>query len=76
MILFRKGSKGYGFTIRSVRVYLSETSEYYTIEHIVSAVRPGSPGKVLYAHSFKSDKSRFEISNISNRLLSDLKDCA
>lgn len=39
----RKGPQGYGFTIRSVRVYLSESSEYYTIEHIVAAVREGSP---------------------------------
>uniref|UniRef100_A0A914CC86 non-specific serine/threonine protein kinase n=1 Tax=Acrobeloides nanus TaxID=290746 RepID=A0A914CC86_9BILA len=42
-IVIRKGQQGYGFTIRSVRVYLSESSEYYTIEHIVSAVRENSP---------------------------------
>jgi microtubule-associated serine/threonine kinase len=40
---YRKGPKGYGFTIRSVRVYLSESSEYYSIEHIVAAVQSGSP---------------------------------
>jgi microtubule-associated serine/threonine kinase len=39
----RKGSQGFGFTIRSVRVYVSEISEYYSIEHIVAAVREGSP---------------------------------
>lgn len=32
-----------GFTVRSVRVYLSETSDRYTIEHIVAAVHVGSP---------------------------------
>ncbi|KAH7695535.1 Protein KIN-4 b [Aphelenchoides avenae] len=42
-IVIRKGPQGYGFTIRSVRVYLSESSEYYTIEHMVAAVREGSP---------------------------------
>nr|CAD2175537.1 unnamed protein product [Meloidogyne enterolobii] len=42
-IVIRKGAQGFGFTIRSVRVYLSELSEYYSIEHIVSAVREGSP---------------------------------
>ncbi|KAI1715799.1 protein kinase domain-containing protein [Ditylenchus destructor] len=42
-IVIRKGPKGYGFTIRSVRVYLSEASDYYTIEHIVAAVRDPSP---------------------------------
>uniref|UniRef100_A0A915CP68 non-specific serine/threonine protein kinase n=1 Tax=Ditylenchus dipsaci TaxID=166011 RepID=A0A915CP68_9BILA len=42
-IVIRKGLKGFGFTIRSVRVYLSQDSEYYTIEHIVAAVREPSP---------------------------------
>lgn len=42
-IVIRKGAQGFGFTIRSVRVYLSEVSEYYSIEHIVAAVREGSP---------------------------------
>ena len=42
-IIFRKGPHGYGFTIRSVRVYLSDTSEYYTIEHMVASVKEGSP---------------------------------
>uniref|UniRef100_A0A915LBQ4 non-specific serine/threonine protein kinase n=1 Tax=Meloidogyne javanica TaxID=6303 RepID=A0A915LBQ4_MELJA len=37
-IVIRKGAQGFGFTIRSVRL-----SEYYSIEHIVSAVREGSP---------------------------------
>ncbi|KAI6227537.1 Non-specific serine/threonine protein kinase [Aphelenchoides fujianensis] len=42
-IVIRKGSKGFGFTIRSVRVYVSESSEYYSIEHIIAAVRANSP---------------------------------
>ncbi|KAL3090393.1 hypothetical protein niasHS_006845 [Heterodera schachtii] len=42
-IVIRKGPQGFGFSIRSVRVYLSEMSEYYSIEHIVAAVREGSP---------------------------------
>ncbi|CAD5212950.1 unnamed protein product [Bursaphelenchus okinawaensis] len=42
-VVIRKGAKGFGFTIRSVRVYLSADSDYYTIEHIVAAVREGSP---------------------------------
>lgn len=50
MSIFRKGPKGYGFTIRSVRVYLSESSEYYTIEHIVAAVQQGSPADEAGLH--------------------------
>lgn len=42
-IIIRKGVQGYGFTIRSVRVYLSQDSDYYTIEHIVAAVKSNSP---------------------------------
>uniref|UniRef100_A0A914HA79 non-specific serine/threonine protein kinase n=1 Tax=Globodera rostochiensis TaxID=31243 RepID=A0A914HA79_GLORO len=42
-IVIRKGAQGFGFSIRSVRVYLSEVSDYYSIEHIVAAVREGSP---------------------------------
>lgn len=40
---FRKGPMGFGFTIRSVRVYLGEQSDYYTIEHLVTKVEEGSP---------------------------------
>lgn len=45
LILFsyRRGPRGFGFTIRSVRVYVSEHSEYYTIEHLVTKVEEGSP---------------------------------
>ncbi len=38
-ITIKKGAKGgYGFTVRSVRVYLAEDSEYYTIQHMVASV--------------------------------------
>ncbi|EFO21008.2 AGC/MAST/MAST protein kinase [Loa loa] len=42
-IIIKKGPKGFGFTIRSVRVYLGEQSDYYTIEHLVTKVEEGSP---------------------------------
>uniref|UniRef100_A0A0N5AG00 non-specific serine/threonine protein kinase n=1 Tax=Syphacia muris TaxID=451379 RepID=A0A0N5AG00_9BILA len=42
-IVIKKGPKGFGFTIRSVRVYLSEHSDYYTIEHLVTEVDKSSP---------------------------------
>ncbi|CAG9530672.1 unnamed protein product [Cercopithifilaria johnstoni] len=41
--IIKKGPKGFGFTIRSVRVYLGEQSDYYTIEHLVTKVEEGSP---------------------------------
>uniref|UniRef100_A0A915Q745 PDZ domain-containing protein n=1 Tax=Setaria digitata TaxID=48799 RepID=A0A915Q745_9BILA len=42
-VIIKKGPKGFGFTIRSVRVYLSEQSDYYTIEHLVTKVEEDSP---------------------------------
>jgi serine/threonine protein kinase len=42
-LIIKRGKNGYGFTIRSVRVYLSENSEYYTIEHMVETVKENSP---------------------------------
>ncbi|CAI4221489.1 unnamed protein product [Auanema sp. JU1783] len=42
-VTIRKGSMGFGFTLKSVRVYLGEHSDYYTIEHIVTSVVTGSP---------------------------------
>ncbi|KFD50184.1 hypothetical protein M513_08929 [Trichuris suis] len=38
-IIIQRGSKGFGFSIKSVRVYLGNT-EFYTIQHIVSSVDP------------------------------------
>uniref|UniRef100_A0A914WKZ2 non-specific serine/threonine protein kinase n=1 Tax=Plectus sambesii TaxID=2011161 RepID=A0A914WKZ2_9BILA len=42
-IIIRKGPRGFGFTIRSVRVYLGEDSDYYTIQHMVTQVDENSP---------------------------------
>lgn len=33
-IVVRRGPRGYGFTIRAIRVYLGE-SDYYTIQHLI-----------------------------------------
>ncbi|CAJ0587043.1 unnamed protein product, partial [Mesorhabditis spiculigera] len=51
-IVIRKGPLGFGFTIRSVRVYLAEHSDYYNIEHMVTAVDEGSPS---YVAGLRSD---------------------
>ncbi|VDL74641.1 unnamed protein product [Nippostrongylus brasiliensis] len=51
-ITIRKGPFGFGFTLKSVRVYLGEHSDYYTIEHIVTAVVEGSPA---YQAGLRSD---------------------
>ncbi|VDN55322.1 unnamed protein product [Dracunculus medinensis] len=39
----RKGPNGFGFTVRSIRIYLSEKSEYYKIEHVIASVDEESP---------------------------------
>jgi len=33
-VVIRRGSRGYGFTLRAIRVYYGD-SEYYTLHHLV-----------------------------------------
>ncbi|KRX90643.1 Microtubule-associated serine/threonine-protein kinase 2, partial [Trichinella pseudospiralis] len=40
-VTFQRGSLAFGFSIKSIRVYLGQT-DFYTIQHIVSAVEKGS----------------------------------
>lgn len=39
-MVIRRGPKGFGFTIHTIRVYFGE-SDYYTMHHLVSAVSEG-----------------------------------
>lgn len=41
-IIIRKGPRGFGFTIRAIRVYFGDT-DFYTVHHLVMAVDEGSP---------------------------------
>ncbi|GAB6022280.1 Microtubule-associated serine/threonine-protein kinase 2 [Chamberlinius hualienensis] len=41
-IVIRKGPRGFGFTIRAIRVYFGDT-DFYTVHHLVMAVDGGSP---------------------------------
>uniref|UniRef100_A0A0K2V2B8 non-specific serine/threonine protein kinase n=1 Tax=Lepeophtheirus salmonis TaxID=72036 RepID=A0A0K2V2B8_LEPSM len=41
-IIVRRGPKGYGFTIRAIRVYFGDT-DFYTVHHLVMEVDKGSP---------------------------------
>ncbi|XP_052774089.1 microtubule-associated serine/threonine-protein kinase 3-like isoform X1 [Mya arenaria] len=41
-IVIRKGPRGYGFTLKAIRVYLGETNTY-NLQHIVTAVEDNSP---------------------------------
>ncbi len=34
-VVLRRGNRGFGFTVRAIRVYLGE-SEYYTLQHIIT----------------------------------------
>ena len=38
----KKGARGYGFTLRAIRVYHGD-SDYYTLHHLVVAAEHGSP---------------------------------
>jgi len=41
-IIVRRGPKGFGFTIRAIRVYFGD-SDFYTVQHLVMEVDRGSP---------------------------------
>ena len=34
-IIIRKGPRGYGFTLKAIRVYNNRDSNYYTLQHLV-----------------------------------------
>uniref|UniRef100_A0A1I7ZZV7 PDZ domain-containing protein n=1 Tax=Steinernema glaseri TaxID=37863 RepID=A0A1I7ZZV7_9BILA len=76
-LLIRKGPKGYGFTIKSVRVYLGAHSDYYTIEHIVTSVEDNSPAweaglrpSDLITHVHQQPVSNLNHPQLMHRLLS------
>merc|ERR1719483_103905 len=41
-IIIRRGPRGFGFTIRAIRVYFGDT-DFYTVHHLVMEVDRGSP---------------------------------
>ena len=41
-VILRRGPRGFGFTLRAIRVYLGD-SDFYTVHHLVMAVDEGSP---------------------------------
>uniref|UniRef100_T1JBB4 Uncharacterized protein n=1 Tax=Strigamia maritima TaxID=126957 RepID=T1JBB4_STRMM len=41
-IIIRRGARGFGFTIRAIRVYFGDT-DFYTVHHLVMAVDDNSP---------------------------------
>ncbi|XP_059151907.1 microtubule-associated serine/threonine-protein kinase 3-like isoform X3 [Physella acuta] len=41
-IILKRGARGFGFSFRSIRVYIGE-SDVYTLQHIVTEVEPNSP---------------------------------
>ncbi|XP_064607018.1 microtubule-associated serine/threonine-protein kinase 3-like isoform X3 [Liolophura sinensis] len=41
-IVIKKGARGFGFTLRAIRVYLGD-SDIYTLQHVVVAVEENSP---------------------------------
>lgn len=43
-IILRRGPRGFGFTVHTIRVYFGDT-DYYTMHHTVMAIDEGSPGR-------------------------------
>jgi S1-C subfamily serine protease len=41
-IILRRGPRGFGFTVHTIRVYFGDT-DYYTMHHTVMAIDEGSP---------------------------------
>lgn len=41
-IIIRRGPRGFGFTVQTIRVYFGDT-DIYTIHHLVMAIEEGSP---------------------------------
>lgn len=41
-IVLRRGARGFGFTLRAIRVYMGD-SDFYTVHHLVMAVDDASP---------------------------------
>merc|ERR1719195_1583303 len=41
-IIIRRGPRGFGFTLRAIRVYFGDT-DFYTVHHLVMEVDKGSP---------------------------------
>lgn len=41
-IIIRRGPRGFGFTVHTIRVYYGDT-DFYTMHHLVMAVEEGSP---------------------------------
>lgn len=44
-IILRRGPRGFGFTVHTIRVYYGD-SDYYTMHHTVMAIDEGSPGGI------------------------------
>lgn len=42
LLFFPRGPRGFGFTIRAIRVYFGDT-DIYTVHHLVMEVDRGSP---------------------------------
>ena len=45
-IILTKGPRGFGFTLRAIRVYLAENSDHFTLQHLVVSIENGSAASV------------------------------
>uniref|UniRef100_A0A0K0DS25 non-specific serine/threonine protein kinase n=1 Tax=Strongyloides stercoralis TaxID=6248 RepID=A0A0K0DS25_STRER len=66
-VTINKGSRGFGFTIKSVKVFENSMSNYFTIEHLINTVITNSPAEKagLLPNEFITHINNSSVSNIT-----------
>uniref|UniRef100_A0A0N5CDM8 non-specific serine/threonine protein kinase n=1 Tax=Strongyloides papillosus TaxID=174720 RepID=A0A0N5CDM8_STREA len=66
-VIINKGARGFGFTIKSVKVFENSESNYFTIEHLINTVIPNSPAEKagLMSNEFITHINNSSVSNIT-----------
>uniref|UniRef100_A0AC35U4L1 Non-specific serine/threonine protein kinase n=1 Tax=Rhabditophanes sp. KR3021 TaxID=114890 RepID=A0AC35U4L1_9BILA len=67
-VTIKKGPRGYGFTVRSVRVYVDIILEFYRIEHIIDTVIEDSPAELagLVTEEFITHVNNMPVRNLTH----------
>ncbi|CEF70793.1 Microtubule-associated serine/threonine-protein kinase 4 [Strongyloides ratti] len=66
-VTINKGPRGFGFTIKSVKVFENSMSNYFTIEHLINTVISNSPAEKagLLPNEFITHINNTSVSNIT-----------
>uniref|UniRef100_A0A0N5A3N4 non-specific serine/threonine protein kinase n=1 Tax=Parastrongyloides trichosuri TaxID=131310 RepID=A0A0N5A3N4_PARTI len=67
IVTIHKGSRGFGFTIKSIKVFENSESNYFTIEHIINTVLQNSPAEKagLLPNEFITHINNSSVNNIT-----------